>query len=173
MVPLGTKSRQHLIELFSGGEQQVAERLLLAWSAEYRDPAIPASPEGWERVRIAALRLSRGEVGQLQDAIRLGMTDWRDLLVAAGFADDVHAHEQWTVRKVTPEVVERWTTGSEIPGVSFRPNDPVEVYGGDHPSGIPGRVVSLVDFEPEPQYMVELASGRQIRTSQSWLWKAG
>jgi hypothetical protein len=31
----------------------------------------------------------------LIQAIELAQTDWRDLLVAAGFAVDVHAHELW------------------------------------------------------------------------------
>ena len=32
---------------------------------------------------------------KLYDAIALAQTDWRDLLVAAGFGDDVQAHKDW------------------------------------------------------------------------------
>jgi hypothetical protein len=172
MVPLGARSRQHLIALFSPEEQSAAEQMLLEWSGAYRDPAIPDTPEGWERVRIAVLRLCRGELATLKQAIGLAMTDWRDLLMAAGFADDIQAHLHWTVRHVTPEIVETWIAGGEIPDVDFRFREAVEVYGGEHPSGIRGSVVLLLDFEPEPQYLVELASGGQIHASQSWLWKA-
>lgn len=53
------------------------------------------TPEGLERFRFAALKLSRGSVDKLRDAVRLANTDWRDLLVAAGFADSVDAHKHW------------------------------------------------------------------------------
>lgn len=54
-----------------------------------------ATPSSLERVRFAALKLSRGDVERLVEAIALAQTDWRDLLVAAGFADDTAAHESW------------------------------------------------------------------------------
>jgi hypothetical protein len=36
----------------------------------------------------AALKLSRGDLTGLRDAVELVNIDWRDLLLAAGFADD-------------------------------------------------------------------------------------
>ncbi|OLB97478.1 MAG: hypothetical protein AUI02_00910 [Acidobacteria bacterium 13_2_20CM_2_57_12] len=48
-----------------------------------------------ERIRFSALKLSAGNIGKLRDAIKLAKTDWRDLLVAAGFADDPAAHKRW------------------------------------------------------------------------------
>lgn len=53
------------------------------------------TPEGLERFRFAALKLSRGRMDKLLDAVRLANTDWRDLLVAAGFADSADAHKDW------------------------------------------------------------------------------
>jgi hypothetical protein len=41
-----------------------------------------------ERVQAAAVVLAAGSVARLHEAIELAMTDWRDLLVAAGLADD-------------------------------------------------------------------------------------
>ena len=49
-----------------------------------------------ERVRFAALKLSGGELVNLQEAVKLAKEDWRDLLVSAGFADDLHAHKNWS-----------------------------------------------------------------------------
>ena len=51
-----------------------------------------------ERFRFAALKLSRGSVEELRTAVRLAKTDWRDLLVAAGFADSLDAHTRWEVK---------------------------------------------------------------------------
>ena len=49
-----------------------------------------------ERIRFAVLKLSGGDIGALKKAIELAQKDWRDVLVAAGFADDVTAHERWS-----------------------------------------------------------------------------
>ena len=70
--------------------------LLLArecgWNLPFCENGTPTS---LERIRFAALKLSNGTIGGLRDAIQLGQKDWRDLLVAAGFADDVNAHVRW------------------------------------------------------------------------------
>ncbi|HXM99624.1 MAG TPA: hypothetical protein VN982_14220 [Candidatus Dormibacteraeota bacterium] len=48
-----------------------------------------------ERIRFSALKLSGGNIDRLKDAIKLANMDWRDLLVAAGFANDTTAHQRW------------------------------------------------------------------------------
>ncbi len=54
-----------------------------------------SSPEGLERLRFAALKLSRGAFEELDFAVELANTDWRDVLVAAGFGSGLGAHEKW------------------------------------------------------------------------------
>jgi hypothetical protein len=48
-----------------------------------------------DRLRFAVLKLSEGDLAKLWSAVELAKRDWRDLLVAAGFADDVQAHRHW------------------------------------------------------------------------------
>ena len=48
-----------------------------------------------ERTRFAALKLSGGDLEKLREAAQLAKKDWRDLLVAAGFADDIDLHRTW------------------------------------------------------------------------------
>lgn len=48
-----------------------------------------------ERIRFAALKLSRGNPHKLLRAIEEARMDWRDLLMAAGFGTDENAHEIW------------------------------------------------------------------------------
>ncbi|MDX1430168.1 MAG: tetratricopeptide repeat protein [Rhodothermales bacterium] len=48
-----------------------------------------------ERIRIAALKVSGGDLEALRKAVDLANIDWRDLLVAAGFAHDTKAHLKW------------------------------------------------------------------------------
>jgi len=45
-----------------------------------------------ERFRFAVLKLSEGKLDKFDRAIALAKSDWRDLLMAAGFAEDVNAH---------------------------------------------------------------------------------
>lgn len=54
-----------------------------------------ATPEGLERVRFAVLKLSKGSTTELAREVALAKIDWRDVLVAADFATDVHAHQVW------------------------------------------------------------------------------
>jgi hypothetical protein len=48
-----------------------------------------------ERFRFSALKLSGGKLDKLRQAVELAQQDWRDLLMAAGFGDDVTEHERW------------------------------------------------------------------------------
>ena len=43
-------------------------------------------------LRLAALKVSDGNLQKLERAVQLARIDWRDLLVGAGFAADVRAH---------------------------------------------------------------------------------
>ena len=52
---------------------------------------------GLERFRFAALKCSGGSLPALRKAVELAKLDWRDLLVSAGFGDDVNAHLKWVV----------------------------------------------------------------------------
>lgn len=56
-------------------------------------PSEAADSAPVERLQVAAVLHARGDLRQLQDAIALGRTDWRDLLVGAGLAD-----EDWPAR---------------------------------------------------------------------------
>jgi hypothetical protein len=48
-----------------------------------------------ERIQFAALKLSEGKLDKLDRAVVLAKRDWRDLVVAAGFAEDVNVHMSW------------------------------------------------------------------------------
>ena len=55
----------------------------------------PADSASLERIRFAVLKLSGGDLNRLQRSINLSQTDWRDVLVAAGFGNDLTAHTSW------------------------------------------------------------------------------
>ncbi len=87
--------QNHIARLFSPEEQEEVTQLL----KEDCGTALPgtdnASPEFFVRVQCAALKLSEGRIDNLYDAVALAQTDWRDLLVSAGFAEDTQAHKNW------------------------------------------------------------------------------
>ena len=84
----------HVARLFPTGERDEVMRLLQEDIGAVLPFADNASAEAFERVQCAALRLSEGRLDKLYDAIALAQTDWRDLLVAAGFGDPL-AHKDW------------------------------------------------------------------------------
>ena len=153
MKPLSATTRQHLNVLFSAEEWQPAEQALLGWS------------EDSERLRFAALRVSHGDMGALERAIALGRTDWRDLLVAADFADDIQAHEKWVPQRLTPDLLDYWRSGGFLEGVRFRVGSRVQVRRGGLVGGV-GQVETLEQLEPEPTYRVRFESGRELAVRQ-------
>jgi len=65
---------------FPGGSDEVERRLTTVESSP--------SPHGRERLQAAVVFLAAGDVAKLRDAIALSQLDWRDVLVAAGLADE-------------------------------------------------------------------------------------
>jgi hypothetical protein len=91
-LSVGTIDR--IDRLFAPAERAGAAALL----AE-RCTDLPGT-RGWpdeaiERIRFAALKVSGGVLSELERAVQVANEDWRDLLVAAGFAHDTQAHKNW------------------------------------------------------------------------------
>jgi hypothetical protein len=88
----GTRRRVDL--LFAREHRDAAARLLVEQCGSDLPSWTRCDPRGLERVRFAALKVSEGDLERLRAAVALAREDWRDLLVAASFADD-DAHEAW------------------------------------------------------------------------------
>lgn len=61
-------------------------------------PGIGSTPEWIElidRIQLAAIRGSNWNLETIAAAVKLANLDWRDLLVAAGFANDLSSHRLW------------------------------------------------------------------------------
>ncbi len=87
--------QNHIMRLFPLEEQEEVAHLLQEDCSIVLCFAEDAPSEFFERVQCAALKLSEGRIDKLYDAIALAQTDWRDLLVSAGFAEDPLAHKDW------------------------------------------------------------------------------
>ena len=94
-VDLSDGTRARLAMLFAEADRAAAATLLIEECGSNLPSFEKASAADLERVRFAVLKLSEGDNARLLDAIGLAQTDWRDLLVAADFANDIHVHSKW------------------------------------------------------------------------------
>ncbi|MDR3401841.1 MAG: hypothetical protein P4L99_05010 [Chthoniobacter sp.] len=84
------------VELLFAPEQRAEVTRLLFEECGNNLPFLENRDEqGLERFQFAALKLSGGDLHGLREAIDLAKLDWRDLLVAAGFAHDPLEHQRW------------------------------------------------------------------------------
>jgi hypothetical protein len=93
--PLSPETQRRLDALFAGAARQVAGDLLVTQCGANLPLWRATDPEGLERIRFAALKLSNGNLAELRRAVDIAQVDWRDVLVTAGFGRDPRAHERW------------------------------------------------------------------------------
>ena len=98
MITLTEATQQRVRQLFSQEQYQHAVQVLENECGNNLPFLQHESAGGLERFRFAALKLSNGNLEKLRSAIELAKRDWRDLLVAAGFANSVDAHKSWNPR---------------------------------------------------------------------------
>jgi hypothetical protein len=96
--PISPETRRRVDLLFAPELRDEAASLLELECGRNLPLSDKASAAAIERIRFAALKLSDGSIDALVRAIELAQRDWRDLLMAAGFGEDVHAHERWLPR---------------------------------------------------------------------------
>ena len=98
MIPLSVWTQERLQRVFVNDANRSAAARLLEIECADNLPLLggPATPVSLERIRFAVLKLSEGTMEGLRTSIELAQADWRDLLMAAGFGDNVTAHEEWS-----------------------------------------------------------------------------
>jgi hypothetical protein len=94
-VPLSADT-QWLIDRFFRADHRADAASLLAERCARNLPSCEKSDaRTLERLRFAAIKVSRGKLDRLHHAVREAQMDWRDLLMAADFGCDMNAHRQW------------------------------------------------------------------------------
>lgn len=104
-------------------------------------------------------------------AIEAALADADDLVrgQADAAAGDVEQFLGW--RTSRPDPLRDWMEGALAGGVRFGPGAAVRIDSGQN-LGALGAVVTVLDFEPEPLYLVELEGGEDVRVLQSALQPA-
>ena len=95
MIPLSPETTVRLDALFTGEEKELARLLIEQECADNLPLWKPPTERGLERIRFAVLKLSAGDLAQLELWINDAKRDWRDTLVSAGFAHDPLSHNHW------------------------------------------------------------------------------
>ena len=93
--PLSPETRSRVEAIFAPTDRVEAEQLLVQECGTNLPFLENLNSHELERHRFAAIKLSGGTLDGLQRAIAVAKTDWRDLLVAAGFGQDLTAHQRW------------------------------------------------------------------------------
>jgi hypothetical protein len=94
-VPLSPETERRLDALFEGAARVEAAGLLVANCGDNLPFNQAADARSLERIRFAVLKLSNGNLAALREAIEVAQIDSRDVLMAAGFGQDVRAHQAW------------------------------------------------------------------------------
>lgn len=95
MIPVSAATRRRVDALFPANHR---EEVMARLQEECGDnlPMVETSYEQLaERIRFAVLKLSGGNIQQLSNQVQEAARDWRDVLMAAGFGEDVQAHLAW------------------------------------------------------------------------------
>ena len=95
MVPLSPNTRLRIEALFRQDQRDAAQTLLESECADNLPFCERSDMFALERLRFAVLKLAGGNLERLQREIEHAKMDWRDTLIAAGFGQDVKAHEGW------------------------------------------------------------------------------
>jgi hypothetical protein len=95
MTELSPETQRRLDALFTGADREQAADLLESQCGSNLPFQEKSDAHDLERIRFAALKLSNGDLKELQRAVEIAQEDWRDVLVAAGFAHSITVHEKW------------------------------------------------------------------------------
>ena len=96
MIELSDRIADLVDKLFSIKDRDEVTHLLETECADNLPFCEDSDKYDMERIRVSVLKLCEGSMDKLVDALVLAQTDWRDLLVAAGFGHDTQAHKKWS-----------------------------------------------------------------------------
>ena len=95
MIELSKETTNRIALLFRDSEQDVATHILLKECGDNIAGVDATYTDLAERIRFAVLKLSEGDLATLSQQVEEAGKDFRDVLLAAGFAESVQAHLEW------------------------------------------------------------------------------
>jgi len=95
MIELSRPTRKRIQTVFPQNQWSTVEDLLESRCGDNLPFVEPSHARLAERIRFAVLKLSQGDLAELQRQIEEAHVDWRDVLMVAGFGSDSSAHRRW------------------------------------------------------------------------------
>jgi hypothetical protein len=95
MIRLSRATKTRIRALFPQRDWPVVQELLEHECGDKLPFLEPEHAKLAERIRFAVVKLSAGNLEQLQRAVAEAQIDWRDTLMAAGFGTDTRTHKRW------------------------------------------------------------------------------
>ncbi len=99
MIPLSNNTQKLVMRIVPNEFQEKVIKLLENECADNLPFLEDSTPESIERFRFAVLKIGKRNLSKIETAIDLAKQDWRDLLVAAKFANSVETHKLWSKNK--------------------------------------------------------------------------
>jgi hypothetical protein len=95
MVALSKSTQEQLRTIFAPSFQDEVTLILVNECADNLPFLERAGPRQLDRIRLAVLRLSNGDVPKLREWVDRAKLDWRDVLMAAGVPQTDTAYHKW------------------------------------------------------------------------------
>jgi len=94
-IALSERTRNLIAKMFSKSDGIVISDMLYRAVSAKVPFCADSSAEEMERIRFAILKMTKDSPLNLAVGIFLAQSDWRDLLMSAGFGDDAAQHMAW------------------------------------------------------------------------------
>ena len=95
LTAISNETQRRVVALFPPDQREEVSKLLASKCGNNLPGLESLSGSELERFQFAALKLSKGKIEEFFKAIELANLDWRDLLMAAEFGQDLNAHKSW------------------------------------------------------------------------------
>ncbi len=95
MITVSEETNKRVRALFPAEQQEIVIDILLRECGDNLPLVDPSYGQLAERIRFSVIKLSRGELAELNKWVDLAKIDWRDVLVAAGFGGGIEGHLEW------------------------------------------------------------------------------
>lgn len=94
-IALSDRTQELISKLFPKADGIVISDMLYRAVSKNVPLCDDSNAEEMERIRFAILKLTKDSPLNLAVGIYLAQTDWRDLLMSAGFGEDADLHMAW------------------------------------------------------------------------------
>ena len=95
MISISAETNRRILAMFQSVEHDIVIDTLLKECGDNLPLVNSSYAQLAERIRFAVIKLSKGDIWELNKWVNHSKIDWRDVLMAAGFGNGVEDHLKW------------------------------------------------------------------------------